>query len=379
MFKQVTKLAKRKLVMLKLLFLFLLISNSLLAEKISNPWDDKSKGLVWGSLYGDAFGGPYEFLKVKPHRLIKRNKRFSKNDWRELEKSVELVDYKMKASPYGAWVDYAPAGTITDDSRHKLIFWSSFENRKTSRALIAKSYIEFFNKSKDFKSWLNEYVKSAYYFVSPQHSLALPKERLWGGMPTQAGQMIYLMNALNFKGLAKDAYINTYENNIFDNGEAMDYTSAVVSALAHALSDNASWESTKKSLKSIDPYLYSKVPFVERKVLKSIELAEKLVKLSRGNPQKLFLMLEENLSAVTWWEADTAFTISYAFLEMTKDFPLAGLALAREFGHDTDSYAQLIGAFIGAIYGEIIFDKVEVSKVKKHVFDTYGPIFKDFE
>lgn len=364
--------------MFKILLFSLVFMTQLYASK-GRIWDDKSKGLVWGSLYGDAFGGPYEFLDVKPHPLITKNRALSNREWRELAKSVRLIDYKMKKSAYGAWIDYAPAGSITDDSRHKVIFWDSLINDKTNKELIAKSYIKYFKKSKAYSEWLGEYVRSAYFFISPSHRLALPKERLWGGIATQAGQMIYLMNALNFKGQPSKAYIDTYKMNIFDNGEALDFTSSVVAGLSHSLLDRSTWESTKISLKNIDPYMYSKVPFLKRKVLSSIKLAEKLVRLARGNPKKLFIMLEENLNAKTWWEADTSFTISYAFLEMAKDYPLASLALVRDFGHDTDSYAQVIGAFLGAIYGESLFKQKEINLIKSHIQNTHGDIFKEFE
>ena len=35
--------------------------------------------------------------------------------------------------------------------------------------------------------------------------------------------------------------------------------------------------------------------------------------------------------------------------------PLASLHLALDFGHDTDSAAQLIGAFAGALHGPSVF------------------------
>lgn len=342
-------------------------------------WSEKSKGVVWGSLYGDAFGGPYEFLKVIEHPLIKKNKKLNSAEWIELANSVKLINYQMKASPYGAWQDYALAGSITDDSRHKIIFWDSLINNETDKRKLASSYVKYSKKSKNYKEWLGEYVKSAYFNIDPNHGNALPTARLWGGMPTQAGQMIYILNSLFFINSPNKAYKNTYSNNIFDNGEALDFTSTVVAGLSHALSDESSWESTKEILKSTDPYDYAKIPFVKRKVSTCINLAEKLIRLSDGNPKKLFLMLEENIKAKTWWEADAAFTISYAFLEMAKDYPLAALALTREFGHDTDSYAQVIGAFLGAIYGESLFNQKEVNLIKTHIQKDYGSIFKEFE
>ena len=35
--------------------------------------------------------------------------------------------------------------------------------------------------------------------------------------------------------------------------------------------------------------------------------------------------------------------------------PVAALQLTQEWGWDTDSYAQLLGAFIGALHGPVLF------------------------
>lgn len=360
-----------------LIYIFLTFAFSVYSN--DTHWNEKAKGLVWGSLYGDAFGGPFEFLKVQEHPLIKKNIKLNNSQWSQLAKSVRLVDYKMKASPYGAWEDFASAGTITDDSRHKIIFWSSLKNKKRNKFSLSNSYVSYFKKNKNYQEWLGEYVKSAYFNLDKNHPHALPPARLWGGIPTQAGQMIYLMNSLFYIDNPKEAYKSTYYLNIFDNGEALDFTSAVVAGLSHALSFNANWDTTKDVMRNTDPYHYSKVPFVKRKVTECIDLAHKLVELADGNPKKLFSMLKQNIKAKTWWEADTAFIISYAFLEMTKDYPLAALALTREFGHDTDSYAQLIGAFLGALYGESLFNTKEISLIKFHIQTNYDSIFKEFE
>jgi len=360
----------------------LLITISLIALNsfaAQNEWNLKQKGLVWGSLYGDAFGGPYEFQNIKNHYLIKRDKPLNKAQWRELADSVKLVDYKIKKSPYGPWTDMAPKGSITDDSRHKIIFWKSLNNKAPNSKSIAKSYMTHFKINSQYKDWLSQYYRAACFEFDNDHKDALPLQRLWAGMPTQAGQMIYPLNALFYVGNPKKAYLETYKLNKFDNGEAQDFTSAVVAGLAFALSEKSDWSKTSKVIESTDPLGYSKIPFVHRKLSLSIKLADKLVKLANNNPKKLFSMLEENLDAKTWWEADVAFTVSYAFLQMTKDEPLAALALAREFGHDVDSYAQLIGAYLGAIHTQRIFNSKEISIIKDNIQKNYGDVFLEFE
>ena len=82
-------------------FLLLIIINLIALSTFAahNQWSLKQKGLVWGSLYGDAFGGPYEFQAVDNHYLIKKDKKLTAAQWKELADSVKLVDYKIKKSP----------------------------------------------------------------------------------------------------------------------------------------------------------------------------------------------------------------------------------------------------------------------------------------
>ena len=362
-------------------FLLLIIINLIALSTFAahNQWSLKQKGLVWGSLYGDAFGGPYEFQAVDNHYLIKKDKKLTAAQWKELADSVKLVDYKIKKSPYGPWTDMAPKGTITDDSRHKIIFWKSLNNKAPNSKSIAKSYMQHFKMNSQYKEWLSQYYRAACFEFNNDHKDALPVQRLWAGMPTQAGQMIYPLNALFYVGNPNKAYRQTYKINKFDNGEAQDFTSALVAGLAYALGQKSDWPKTAKVIENTDPLEYSKIPFVQRKLSVSIKLANKLVRLAQGNPKKLFSMLEENLNAKTWWEADVAFTISYAFLQMTKHEPLAALALTREFGHDVDSYAQLIGAYLGAIHTEKIFNSKEISIIKDNIQKNYGDVFLEFE
>ncbi len=352
----------------------ILISTSDLVAQSS-----KETGLIWGSLYGDSFGGPYEFRPVNLHPLIAANKKLSSDQWKDLSESIKLIDYPMKASPYGAWVDYAKAGTITDDSRHKIIYWDAREKTQVTKDSLAKSYISFHKKRTGmYKQWLDQYVRSAWFIQDSSHPLSMPLERLWGGLPTQAGQMIFLFEALSFINDPISAYKHSYKINFIDQGVAKDYTSSIIAGLSYALSERSSWEGFKKTLRKTDPYQYSNIPYLEREISQSLKLAEDLVTRSKGVPKNLFKSLEENLQAKTWWEAKTSFVVSLAFLEMAyqNNNPMAAFALARDFGHDTDSYAQLIGSVIGALEGIEKFDPNEIKIIQDKVKAEFGDVFE---
>ena len=52
--------------------------------------------------------------------------------------------------------------------------------------------------------------------------------------------------------------------------------------------------------------------------------------------------------------------------------PLAALELSIEWGHDTDSYAQLLGAFIGAVHGASLFDPEMRETITSRLKLDYG-------
>lgn len=50
---------------------------------------------------------------------------------------------------------------------------------------------------------------------------------------------------------------------------------------------------------------------------------------------------------------------------------MAALQLCIEFGHDNDSYAQVVGAFVGAMYGKEIFDPAMVKQINEIMLEQY--------
>lgn len=69
----------------------------------------------------------------------------------------------------------------------------------------------------------------------------------------------------------------------------------------------------------------------------------------------MFETLENEFKNTIKWEAQMLFVVAFAGLEIGQFHPLAALQLSIEGGHDTDSYAQMVGAFIGALHGTGIF------------------------
>ena len=54
------------------------------------------------------------------------------------------------------------------------------------------------------------------------------------------------------------------------------------------------------------------------------------------------------------------------------------MQLILEFGHDTDSYAQVMGAFMGAIHGKDIFPLQMRDTINKRMKDQFGQNIDDW-
>ena len=59
-------------------------------------------------------------------------------------------------------------------------------------------------------------------------------------------------------------------------------------------------------------------------------------------------------------------------IRLTSFDPLAALHLTLDFGHDTDSYAQVLGAMMGAVHGMNIWEKQWQQPVRDRLLVDYG-------
>jgi hypothetical protein len=227
--------------------------------------------------------------------------------------------------------------------------------------------------------WLAELGKSAHWVLGCRDpARALPTERLWGGVPTVAGQMLLLPIAALFPGEPTAAYEAAYALGFIDNGPGKDITAALVAGLASALTlvirpeaPEEAWASVRRAMIETDPYGYAHVPWVERKVAAWLGFAIKAADRADHRPARLFRLLERGMRAQTYWEAHVPLVTSFAFIHLSGYRPLAAMELALAFGHDTDSDAQLLGAFVGAIHGTSVFPKAMRDQVAKRFQADY--------
>ena len=102
---------------------------SLKENSSNNPsptLESKMEGMLIGSAIGDAAGGPIEFVNP-PLRSFwsTTDKKITKEGIKELGSLFRLRAYHKETEPFAQWESYGPAGTITDDTRFKLIFFNT--------------------------------------------------------------------------------------------------------------------------------------------------------------------------------------------------------------------------------------------------------------
>lgn len=350
--------------------------------------------MLIGSLIGDAAGGPIEF---KTHEELSQHdtsiKRWAAEEvldddsLRDRATAFELIPYdkiRPDTHSYGPWTKNGPAGMLTDDSRMKIILLRAIRQAEAdgkphvtrkifARAMIAYAHDERLLARQGYpellEDWLLEWNLVARWVLGNRKlSEARPPVRLWGGIDTVAGQMALLPLAAEYAGRPKQAYLAAHRIGFLDNGQAKDITSAIVAGLAAALATKnqatarnstsnppAAWVTMERTMRKVDPFRYADVPFVGRPTTRWLDFAADAARRAQRKPARLFDILEQELGARTWWEGYVNFTVCMAIAHLCRYEPLASMQVALEFGHDTDSSAQLMGALMGAVYGESIF------------------------
>lgn len=346
------------------------------------------RGLLLGTYLGDALGGPVEFQDPgKIQALPDPPKR-----WRDDEvldapaRAASAARLRLRpyaplrpvSESYGQWGPNCPPGTVTDDSRHKLVLLHALRTAETQHTLpldvrgLARAYLDWpalpaIAGNPEFRvqaaDWLEEWQLAARWVLGERDlARALPPARMWQGLPTCCGQMTLPPLAAVFAGRPAEAYRAAYHLAFFDNGFGRDLNAAVVAALAVALvtpadpaAPRAAWAPVLAALRDTDPYRHRQIRWTQRAVDRWLDFALRAARDAEGRPARLFSLFEEQFRHQAKWEAEIPFAVAFGCLALAEFEPLPALQLTLEWGHDTDSYAQLLGAFVGALFGPEIF------------------------
>jgi ADP-ribosylglycohydrolase len=366
--------------------------------------DDRIEGMLLGSLIGDALGGPVEFqdpskvatLASPPKRWTDGEKLDAAGRATALER-LKLRPYeplRPVPEPFAHWLVDAPPGTITDDSRHKMVLLDALRTaqRRSGWPLdgrgLARTYLDWpisdhLRRSPDTvrisSEWLQEWVLASRWVLGERDlSRALPPERIWNGLATCCGQMTLLPLAALFPGDPEKAYRAAYSLAYFDNGWGRDLNAALVAGLAAALTVPVgapaaeAWATILDAMRTTDPFRYGKVPWSQRSVDRWLGFALAAARAAESQPARLFQRLDAEFKDTIKWEAQVPFVVTFGVLALCEHSPLTALQLSIEWGHDTDSYAQLLGAFIGARHGTTLFPAHLVRPVRERLKEEYA-------
>jgi len=127
-----------------------------------------------------------------------------------------------------------------------------------------------------------------------------------------------------------------------------------------------------------DPFRLREVPFAGRPLDKWLHMARKIAVDAKGSPAVLYRTLEEYGQPVYWWDAHFTLLTPLAILQLCRFNPMAAMHLCLDFGHDTDSYAQVLGAMVGAVHGPEIFPDHMRQAVLTEVQKDYGEDLRDW-
>ena len=364
---------------------------------------ERLRGLLMGSLIGDALGGPLEFAddqtrrdRVPDCRQWDDQRRLDAATLQQLGKSLKMTGYaevRPKAEPYGQWIDNAPEGTLTDDSRLKIVLMralrAAIKPSELSTADIARQIIAFQPKQNQppnpavqrlIDEGLAEYRFAANWLLGERDpKIARPLDRLWAGVPNCSGQMMMLPLAGCFQGDTQATYQKTFELDFIDGPAAKDITAALVAGLASvisakedALTNRQRYTLLFQTMRDVDPYQLSDVPYVGRPLIKWLDLADSIVQRAGGEPKVAYQLLETEGKPVYYWDAHFTLLVPIVLLKLCHYEPLAALHLTIDFGHDTDSYAQLLGAIVGAVEGSAVFPQPMIDAVTHQLHSHFA-------
>ncbi|MBK1876669.1 ADP-ribosylglycohydrolase family protein [Pelagicoccus mobilis] len=348
--------------------------------------EDKIEGLLIGSAIGDAAGGPVEFV-VPPERSVwsTRSEPVDDEAIRELGKLFKLRAYPKDVEPFAQWEAYGPEGTVTDDTRFKLIFFNALKEHgaELDQKHFAQAVMDFRSTlspayQEHYDTWIPEIEYATRWALGERGGKALPVERIWGGIATMEGQMPFLPIAALNPDNPEWCYRKCYELGYFDIGVAKDMNSALVAGLAAGLQSDGSWGSVERAMREVDPYRYNEVLYVRRELTHWLDVAHDLVERSEGNIARLFELLESESDTIYWWEAWVPIVVVFACAEIVDYDPMASMQLMMEFGHDTDSYAQVMGAIMGAIHGKDVFPEEMRSTVNDRMREQFDQNVDDW-
>lgn len=352
---------------------------------------DKVLGCIIGAAIGDAVGGPVEFKSPEFALSLLDGK-----EWVE-----DMVPYKgCRAHPLGVWVDDAPSGTGTDDTRLNHIFIECVIKNKghVNPYLLALEYIyQYQNLEKVYpeKYWnlaesflRNPYMRSCAFLGinDPKIYRGLPLYvvRNPPGFPSLIGLISLQSAGLLYPNDPEKAYKKAYELSlIMDIGFAHDATALLAATVSAAMGEikdvdklietaiktNPFGFKNRRIIGSLPEYDFIGACHRIPTLLKFFEIAD-----NSRNERELMLRLARECECLHPFDPLDCVGIALTVIRYHKGDPVRSILTAAnhrrvdENGRlirfrDVDCIAGVAGAIVGAINGLSSFPKEWVRNV----------------
>jgi ADP-ribosylglycohydrolase len=319
---------------------------------------------VVGAAIGDSLGGALEFA---PAKLIRKT--VGREMWVD-----DLIPYQMPCAAHGPWLENAPAGIITDDTRLRVIFLEKvIANRgKITPKLLAEAYLEREKHLKKYypgfeklaRSWLGEWTRVAAAYLGKSRDGIPPEVVLatsWGGVPTAAGILVTTHTGLMHPGNPEKAYKLAFDLAIHDSpGYGKDACGLYAGLLSVLVTRKWTAQEIRKAIKGIvklDPYGLGKRELVGRHMVEYINRAIRLAERAHSG-KGLAHQLALNIPGTHWFDPAEMIAVAMACVYYTGgDFEEATVIASNHHGvdrkgrHTGNRDCDTTGGFAGGLAG----------------------------
>lgn len=352
---------------------------------------ERIEGLLVGTLIGDALATPHETAPAPRSRWTSSEGVLTAEGRKALAATVRLGASSRPADPFGPWSDGGPAGTLSDDSRWKVLFFRSLETAgRPNREAFARALLAWFADSSGMHGrlparWLREPSRAARKVTGwSDPRFVTDPERLWGGRPTTAGLMAFLPIAAIAARRPEEAYRLTGDINFLDHGEAADLSASLIAGIAAAMQDDAdlaSVERVMRELPGISAGTSRGAPpgtapgtssGYARPTVQWLDFAHDAARRAGSSPAKLYRILDAELGVETGREAWLPIALTWSCALVADGDPLATLRLILEYGPGATTTLPVAAALFGAMHGSRIFAPVDRAAVSRTLREEYG-------
>ena len=298
------------------------------------------------SAIGDAMGGPVEGL-----------------DWWEIDAQFGIVDeflpYSKKASIieagdlHGSWS--TAAGSITDDTRFKNLLAEAIINKGGSprKGDFAKAIADYYYQADDevSRGFMEEYFLKTIYGE---------KMHIWGGQPVSAALMMNSPIGLIHPCDAMGAFRAAQEIDFLSEGYAQVAANIGAACVAAAMVPDTNIDNIiTAALEASEAHRIQGPLFknwsyggnVGQPVERHIEIAVEIAREKKD----VYAIRETYYERLNYLpimvDAAQAIAVSLGMIVAADGDPKIAILGAVNYGRDCDTYASVVGAIVGALYG----------------------------